>query len=72
MMKGRGAEQLRIGYGRIYFLLHRQGFGMNLKKLTRLYSEERLQVRNRGGGKRAQGQYTPDTRVRPAKSALEP
>ena len=38
---------------RIHIMLERQGIVMNLKKVRRLYSEERLQVRKRGGRKRA-------------------
>lgn len=32
---------------------------MNIKKLTRLYAEEKLQVRKRGGRKRALGARCP-------------
>mgnify|MGYP003383293697 FL=1 len=40
-------------------MLERQGIVMNLKKLRRLYREERLQVRRRGGRKRALGTRRP-------------
>ena len=40
-------------------MLDRQGIVMNLKKLRRLYSEEKLQVRKRGGRKRALGTRRP-------------
>ena len=40
-------------------MLQRQGIHMNLKKLRRLYKEERLQVRKRGGRKRALGTRKP-------------
>ena len=40
-------------------LLRREGIAMNHKKLRRLYREERLQVRRRGGRKRALGTRAP-------------
>jgi len=40
-------------------LLHREGMHMNHKKLRRLYAEEHLQVRRRGGRKRALGTRAP-------------
>jgi len=42
-------------------LLEREGIRMNHKKLRRLYGEERLQVRRRGGRKRALGTRAPMT-----------
>ena len=39
--------------------LRREGIHMNHKKLRRLYREERLQVRRRGGRKRALGTRAP-------------
>jgi putative transposase len=45
----------RFGYRRLHILLRREGIVMNHKKLRRLYREERLQVRRRGGRKRALG-----------------
>jgi putative transposase len=36
-------------------MLERQGIKLNAKKLYRLYKEERLTVRKRGGRKRALG-----------------
>jgi putative transposase len=45
----------RFGYRRLHILLTREGIAMNHKKLRRLYREERLQVRRRGGRKRALG-----------------
>jgi putative transposase len=47
------SERRRFGYRRIHVMLERQGIVMNLKKLRRLYREEKLQVRKRGGRKRA-------------------
>jgi putative transposase len=48
-------ERRRFGYRRLAILLKREGNGMNLKKVYRLYREERLTVRKRGGRKRALG-----------------
>lgn len=53
------AERRRFGYRRIHVMLARQGIIMNQKKLRRLYREERLQVRKRGGRKRALGTRRP-------------
>ncbi|KQU45975.1 hypothetical protein ASG67_15275 [Sphingomonas sp. Leaf339] len=52
-------ERRRFGYWRLAILLRREGKGMNLKKVYRLYREERLTVRKRGGRKRALGTRTP-------------
>ena len=49
----------RFGYRRLHVLLRREGIAMNHKKLRRLYREERLQVRRRGGRKRALGTRAP-------------
>ena len=49
----------RFGYRRLHILLRREGVVMNHKKLRRLYREERLQVRRRGGRKRALGTRAP-------------
>ena len=49
----------RFGYRRLHILLTREGIVMNHKKLRRLYREERLQVRRRGGRKRALGTRAP-------------
>ncbi len=51
----------RFGYRRLHILLIREGIIMNHKKLRRLYCEERLQVRRRGGRKRALGTRAPMT-----------
>lgn len=45
----------RFGYRRLLILLRREGQEINHKKLFRLYREERLSVRRRGGRKRAMG-----------------
>ena len=48
-------ERRRFGYRRINVMLQREGIHMNHKKLRRIYTEEKLQVRRRGGRKRALG-----------------
>ncbi len=53
------SERRRFGYRRIYLMLERQGLSMNMKKLRRLYREEKLQVRRRGWRKRALGTRRP-------------
>ena len=58
-MKAVAAERRRFGYRRIHVMLGRQGIAMNLKKLRRLYREKGLQVRKRGGRKRALGTRRP-------------
>lgn len=55
------AIRRRFGYRRLHILLRREGLHMNHKKLRRLYAEERLQVRRRGGRKRALGTRAPLT-----------
>lgn len=58
-MKQVASERRRFGYRRIHVMLERQGMEMNVKKLRRLYREEGLQVRKRGGRKRALGTRRP-------------
>jgi putative transposase len=53
------AFRRRFGYRRLHILLRREGLHLNHKKLRRLYAEERLQVRRRGGRKRALGTRAP-------------
>jgi putative transposase len=52
-------ERRRFGYRRLGWLLVREGHSMNSKKLYRLYREEKLMVRRRGGRKRALGTRAP-------------
>jgi putative transposase len=52
-------ERRRFGYRRLHILLKREGVSLNHKKLFRLYREERLTVRRRGGRKRALGTRAP-------------
>jgi putative transposase len=58
-LKELAAERRRFGWRRLKLLLEREGTRMNHKKLRRLYTEERLQVRRRSGRKRALGTRTP-------------
>ena len=52
-------ERRRFGYRRLHVLLRREGHVVNHKHLFRLYREERLTVRKRGGRKRAIGTRAP-------------
>ena len=52
-------ERRRFGYRRLHVLLRREGHVVNHKKLFRLYREEKLTVRRRGGRKRAIGTRAP-------------
>jgi putative transposase len=52
-------ERRRFGYRRVHVLLKREGHVVNHKKLFRLYREEKLTVRRRGGRKRAIGTRAP-------------
>jgi putative transposase len=53
------SQRRRFGYRRLLILIRREGTQVNHKKLRRLYREERLQVRKRGGRKRALGTRAP-------------
>ncbi len=58
-MKAIARERRRFGYRRIHIMLKREGTRVNHKKLFRLYREEKLSVRKRGGRKRALGTRAP-------------
>jgi putative transposase len=58
-MKAIAHERRRFGYRRIHVLLKREGYAVNHKKVFRLYREEKLAVRRRGGRKRAIGTRAP-------------
>jgi putative transposase len=60
-LKTLAGERRRFGYRRLHILLRREGIMLNHKKLFRLYREERLTVRRRGGRKRALGTRAPMT-----------
>ena len=53
------ALRRRFGYRRLHLLLKREGFKVNHKRLYRIYREEKLVVRKRGGRKRALGTRAP-------------
>jgi len=53
------SQRRRFGYRRLGLMLERQGIKLNRKRLYRLYKEERLTVRKRGGRKRALGTRAP-------------
>ena len=58
-LKELALERRRFGYRRLHILLRREGIVLNRKKVYRLYREERLTVRKRGGSKRALGTRAP-------------
>jgi putative transposase len=53
------AERRRFGYRRLLILLRREGMAANHKRVYRVYTEERLTVRKRGGRKRTLGTRAP-------------
>jgi hypothetical protein len=58
-LKALAQERRRFGYRRLHVLLRREGHAVNKKRVQRLYREERLTVRRRGGRKRAIGTRRP-------------
>lgn len=58
-LKELASERRRFGYRRLNQMLKREGTMVNLKKVRRLYAEERLQVRIRKGRKKAMGTRAP-------------
>lgn len=58
-MKAIAHERRRFGYRRLHVLLRREGYHVNHKRLFRIYREEKLMVRRRGGRKRAMGTRAP-------------
>jgi putative transposase len=52
-------ERRRFGYRRLHVLLRREGYEVNRKRVQRLYVEEKLHLRRRGGRKRALGTRAP-------------
>ena len=60
-LKALAHERRRFGYRRLHVLLAREGIRINRKKLYRLYREEGLAVKKRGGRKRALGTRAPMT-----------
>lgn len=51
-LRALAAERRRFGYRRLYVLLRRQGYLVNLKRIYRLYRQEALAVRRRGRRRR--------------------
>ena len=58
-LKALANERRRFGYRRLHVLLRREGYAVNRKRVQRLYREEKLTVRRRGGRKRAMGVRRP-------------
>jgi putative transposase len=58
-MRALAHERRRFGYRRLHVLLRREGHVVNHKRVFRLYREEKLAVRRRGGRKRAMGMRAP-------------
>jgi putative transposase len=58
-LKALAQERRRFGYRRLHVLLRREGHAINKRRVQRLYREERLTVRRRGGRKRAMGTRRP-------------
>jgi putative transposase len=49
------AQRRRFGYRRLHTMLEREGVMVNVKRVRRLYREERLSLRQRGGRRRYRG-----------------
>ena len=58
-LKTLASKRRRFGYRRLHVLLRREGHPVNRKRVQRLYREEKLTVRRRGGRKRAKGMRRP-------------
>ena len=58
-LKALAQERRRFGYRRLQVLLRREGQVVNKRRVQRIYREERLTVRRRGGVERAIGARTP-------------
>ncbi len=58
-LKELAGERRRFGYRRLHVLLKREGHAVNRKRVQRIYREEKLTVRRRGGRKRAIGTRRP-------------
>ncbi len=67
------AERRRFGHRRLHILLRREGIELNHKKLFRIYREERLTVRRRGGRKQTSARHArADDIATGSQPALEP
>lgn len=58
-LKALAGERRRFGYRRLAIFLRREGFTDNIKKIHRIYREEKLMVRRRKGRKKATGTRQP-------------
>src|SRR5271155_3307035 len=58
-LKALAQERRRFGYRRLHVLLRREGHAVNKKRVQRIYREERLMVRRRGGRQPAIGTRRP-------------
>ena len=58
-LKDLAKARRRFGYRRLHVFLRREGHEVNHKRLFRIYREEKLHVRRRGGRKRAMGTRAP-------------
>ena len=58
-LKELAKARCRFGYRRLHVFLRREGHEVNHKRLFRIYREEQLHVRHRGGRKRAMGTRAP-------------
>lgn len=58
-LKALAQERRRFGYRRLHVMLRREGHAVNRKRVQRIYREEKLMVRRRGGRKRAMGTRRP-------------
>jgi putative transposase len=58
-MRALAAERRRYGYRRLAIFLWREGFTCNIKKIRRIYREEKLMVKRRKGRKKATGTRQP-------------
>jgi putative transposase len=58
-LRALAAVRRRFGYRRLQIMLAREGLVMNHKRFRRLYRAEKLQVKRRGGRKRARGTRSP-------------
>ncbi|MGQ3152603.1 IS3 family transposase [Brevundimonas mediterranea] len=58
-LKALAQERRRFGYRRLHVLLRREGHAVNRKRVQRIYRDEQLTVRRRGGRKRAMGTRRP-------------
>lgn len=58
-LKELACERRRFGYRRLTIFLRREGFTCNIKKVYRIYREEKLMVKRRKGRKKATGTRAP-------------